>query len=174
MANNTTNKVKEQDESEKKEVTKPVAKEVDLNQLITVRNGFQGRLIYKSSRTNEKFVWDAFGDEQELELRELRSAKSSAKKFFINNWFAFDDEFNWVIDYLGVRNYYKNSLSIDDFDTLFTKSPAEIEKTVSKLSEGQKKSVAYKARLMIANGEIDSNKAIAALEKALSVELIER
>lgn len=174
MANNTTNKVKEPDESAKKEVTKPVAKEVDLNQLITVRNGFQGRLIYKSSRTNEKFVWDAFGDEQELELRELRSAKSSAKKFFINNWFAFDDEFNWVIDYLGVRNYYKNSLSIDDFDTLFTKSPAEIEKTVSKLSEGQKKSVAYKARLMIANGEIDSNKAIAALEKALNVELIER
>ena len=174
MANNTTNKTKDTEKPESKEVFKPVVKEVDLNQLITVRNGFQGRLIYKSSRTNEKFVWDAFGDEQELELRELRSAKSSAKKFFINNWFAFDDEYSWVIDYLGVRNYYKNSLTIDDFDKLFTKSPAEIEKIVSKLSDGQKKSVAYKARMMIADGEIDSNKVISALEKALNVELIER
>lgn len=173
MANNTT-KPKETEESAETEVIKPVVKEIDLTQLIPVRNGFQGKLIYKSSRTGEKYVWDYFGDEQEMELRELRNAKSSAKKFFINNWFVFDQEYAWVIDYLGMKNYYKNALGVDDFDKLFTKTPAEIEKTVSKLSEGQKKSVAYKAREMIANGEIDSNKAIAALERALNIELIER
>ena len=174
MANTTTSKAKETEETVVEEPVKLVVKEMDLSQLIPVRNGFQGKLVYKSPRTNEKFVWDSFGDEQEMELRELKSAKSAAKKFFTNSWFVFDKEYNWVIDYLGLKNFYKNALNVDDFDTLFTKTPAEVEKIVSKLSEGQKKSVAYKARQMIADGEIDSNKVITALEKALKTELVER
>lgn len=157
------------------EATKPIiAKDIDLNQLIVVRNGYQGRLVYKSPRSHEKFVWPEFGSEQMVELLELRNAKNTYKKFFINNWFMFDEEFEWVIDYLGLSQYYKNALKVDNFDDLFEKSPSEIEKTVAKLSAGQKKSLSYRARQLIAEGEIDSNKAIAALEKSLGVELVER
>ena len=151
-----------------------VAKEIDQNQIIVVRSGFHGRLVYRSPRTTEKFVWGEFGDEQEMELRELRNAKSAKKKYFENNWFMFDEEYEWVIGYLGLTQYYKNALPLDDFDALFKKTPAEIEKAVSKLSKGQKKSVSYRAKQLIAGGEIDSNKAIAALEKSLGIELIER
>lgn len=151
-----------------------IAKDIDLNQLVVVRNGYQGRLIYRSSRTGEKFVWSGFGSEQEMELKELRNAKNTFKKYFINNWFMFDEEFAWVIDYLGLNQYYKNALKIDEFDSFFKKSAAEIEKAVTKLSSGQKKSVGYRAKQLIADGEIDSNKAIAALEKSLGIELIER
>ena len=156
-------------EEQKKKV---IPKEVDLNQYISVRNGFQGKLIYKSSRTGEKFVWDGFGSEQEIELKELRNAKNSNKNFFINNWFMFDDD--WVIDFLGVRNFYKNAIKLDEFDTIFTLTPSEIKKKIAKLSPGQKKSVAYRAMEMIANGEIDSLKVIAALEESLGIELIEK
>ena len=48
------------------------------------------------------------------------------------------------------------------------------QKTINELSDGQKKSVAYRARLLIANNEIDSRKVIATLEEALNTELIER
>ena len=151
-----------------------VAKEIDPNQLIVVRNGYQGRLVYISPRTQEKFVWPEFGSEQMIELKELRNAKNSLKKYFLNNWFMFDEEFAWVIDYLGVNQFYKNALRIDEFDDLFKKSASEIEKAVAKLSKGQKKSVGYRAKQLIAEGEIDSNRAIAALEKSLGIELIER
>lgn len=154
------------------QIQKIIPKEVDLNQYISVRNGFQGKLIYKSSRTGEKFVWDEFGSEQEIELKELRNAKNSSKAFFINNWFMFDDD--WVIDFLGVRNFYKNAIKLDEFDTIFSLTPAEIKKKVSKLSPGQKKSVAYRAMEMVANGEIDSLKVITALEESLGIELIEK
>lgn len=157
------------------EAVKPIiAKDIDLNQLIVVRNGYQGRLVYKSPRSHEKFVWPEFGSEQMVELLELRNAKNTYKKFFINNWFMFDEEFEWVIDYLGLSQYYRNALKIDNFDDLFKKSPSEIEKTVAKLSSGQKKSLSYRARQLIAEEEIDSNKAIAALEKSLGIELVER
>lgn len=157
------------------EVKKPViAKDIDLNQLIPVRNGYQGRLVYRSPRTHEKFVWPEFGTEQMVELLELRNAKNTYKKYYMNNWFMFDDEYSWVIDYLGLGQYYKHALKIDSFDDVFQKPASEIEKIVSKLSPGQKSSLSYRARQLIADGGIDSNKAIAALENSLGVELIER
>ena len=149
-----------------------VPKKIDPNQYVTVRNGFQGRLVYKSKRTGERFVWESFGSEQEMELSELKNARNSNKKYFINNWFMFDEA--WVVDYLGMGQYYKFAVSIQDFDKLFEKSAAEIGKIISKLSDGQKKSIAYRAKQLIAEGGIDSNKTIAALEKYLGTELVER
>lgn len=148
------------------------AKDVDLGQYITVRNGFQGRLVYKSKRTGEKFVWDSFGAEQDMELGELKNAKNSSKKYFINNWFMFDEP--WVVDFLGLGQYYKFAISIDDFDKLFEMTADEIGPVLEKMSDGQKRSVAYRARQLIAEGGIDSNRLIAALEKGLGTELVEK
>ena len=169
-----TSAVAERPAAEVAETTKKpvVPKEIDPNQIITVRNGFQGRLVYKSKRTGERWSWESFGAEQDMELSELKNARNSNKKYFINNWFMFDED--WVIDYLGMRQYYKNSLNIQDFDQLFKKPVGEIEDIISKLSEGQRKSVAYRAKQLIAEEEIDSNRVINTLEKCLGVELVER
>jgi hypothetical protein len=145
---------------------------INPNQIVLVKNGFQGRLVYKSRKTGELFVWDSFGAEQEMELSELRNAKSSGKKFFINNWFMFDEQ--WIIDYLGMSQYYRFALSIEDFDKLFEQSVTDAEEAIAQLSDGQKKSVAYRARQLIGDGIIDSNKMIATLEACLGVNLIER
>ena len=179
MANrNTTAKPRiessaEQTQAQQTEPKKAmIPKEVDPNQYVTVRNGFQGRLVYKSKRTGERFVWDSFGAEQDMELSELKNARNSNKKYFINNWFMFDEP--WVVDYIGMSQYYKFAISIQDFDKLFEKPAAEIGKIISKLSDGQKKSVAYRAKQLIAEDGIDSNRTIAALEKHLGTALIER
>lgn len=169
-----TSTAAERPAAEVSETTKKpvVPKKIDPNQIITVRNGFQGRLVYKSKRTGERWSWESFGAEQDMELSELKNARNSNKKYFINNWFMFDED--WVIDYLGMRQYYKNSLNIQDFDQLFKKPVGEIEDIISKLSEGQRKSVAYRAKQLIAEDEIDSNRVINTLEKCLGVELVER
>lgn len=169
-----TSTAAERPAAEVSETTKKpvVPKEIDPNQIITVRNGFQGRLVYKIKRTGERWSWESFGAEQDMELSELKNARNSNKKYFINNWFMFDED--WVIDYLGMRQYYKNSLNIQDFDQLFKKPVGEIEDIISKLSEGQRKSVAYRAKQLIAEEEIDSNRVINTLEKCLGVELVER
>lgn len=155
------------------EVKKPlVVKDIDPSEFVIVRNGFNGRLVYKSPRTGERFIWREFGDELEMELRELRTAKTRHKKFFEQNWFMFDEP--WIAEYLGVTRYYKNALSLNEFDELFKKRPNEIRNIISKLSDGQKRSVGYMARNKIANKEIDSIRAIEALEESLGIELIEK
>lgn len=161
--------------SEVKEETavqkKPVAKEIDQSQLVSVRNGFRGKLVYISARTGEQFVWEEYGDEQEMELRELKSVKASAKKFFEENWFLLDD---WVVRYLGVESFYKHALSPDTFDEIFQKSPDEIKSVIAEMSHGQRDSIAYRAKELIVEGRVDSLKVIAALEEALGIELIEK
>lgn len=144
---------------------------IDPSQMVTVYNGFQGRLVYISSRTGEIFVWDEFGGEQEMELRELRNAKNSAKTFFINNWFMFSEDDAWVIDYLGLGMYYKNSLNIEEFDSIFSLSPEDIKNRISVLPHGQKKSLIYKAKKLYSHNEIDSNRVIRAIEDSLGIKL---
>jgi hypothetical protein len=155
--------------------SKPIIpKDIDPNTMVLVKNGFHGPLIYISSRTKERVMWNEFGDEQEMELKELRNAKSSAKKFFENNWFMFSDEYKWVVSYLGLNKYYKYAVKLEDFDEIFEKKPEEVADIISKMTKGQKHSLSYRARQLVMNGEIDSRKMIAALEEALDTEFIEK
>ena len=140
--------------------------------LVTVKNGFNGMLVYVSKKYGERFIWSGFGDEQEMELQELKNAKNSNRVFFENNWFLISDP--EVIAYLGVERYYKNALTYEDFDSLFEMTPDEIEDRIGKLSKGQKGSVVYRAKQLIDEERIDSIKVINTLEKCLGVELIER
>ena len=165
---------KKQTEAAERQQKPMIPKQIDPHEYIVVRNGSVGKLVYISPRTGERFVWEEFGDEQEMELQELRNAKAANKKFFEKNWFLFDEDYDWVIDYLGARAYYRNAIGIDDFEKLFRKKPSEISKIIAGLSDGQKRSVSYKARQMIAEQKIDSMKVVDTLEKSLGVELIER
>ena len=149
-----------------------IPKDIDASQYVTVRNGFQGRLVYKSKKTGETYIWDEYGAEQEMELRELRNAKNSYKTFFVNNWFMFDED--WVVDYLGLNKYYKNAIPIDNFDAIFELKPVDLKKKIEGLSKGQKRSVAYRANELINEGKIDSLSVINTLEEALNIDLIEK
>lgn len=157
---------------EAKKPTFRVKKDLNPTMIVTVKNGFNGTLVYRSKRTGEVFVWDSFGSEQEMELQDLKAAKNSYKAFFINNWFLFDDP--EIVEWLGMEQYYKHALNTESFNELFVSTPEEIEETISKLSDGQKKSVAFRAKQLIRDGKIDSIKVINALEKSLSIDLIER
>lgn len=145
---------------------------LDPNMIVTVKNGFNGILIYKSKKTGEIWRWDEFGSEQDIELSELKNARNNSKDFFINNWFLFDDP--EVIDWLGVTQYYKFALNHKEFDELFERPIDEVVEVVATLPAGQRKTLIYRAKQLISEGVIDSRGMIVALEDVLGVELIER
>ena len=152
--------------------TKSTAVRLPLDTLVRVVNGHTGRLVYKSKKnTGFKIVFEKFGDFEEMELSELLSAKNSQPKFFSKKWFLIEDKD--VIEYLRVNKYYENALTLEEFEEIFDKPDAELIEIISKLSDGQKASLANKAREMIDVGEIDSRKKIETLEKALGVQLVE-
>lgn len=152
--------------------TYKVRTQLDPHTIVEVKNGFPGLLIYVSSKTGELFRWEELGDEQDMELQELKNARNASKAFFENNWFMIDDP--EILDYLGVTQYYKHAVRLENCDEILAMSPAEIEKTVPAMSSGQKLALKYRVKQLIATGELDSIKAITAFENALGVELIER
>ena len=148
-------------------VVKP---ELNPEDYVTVRNGFNGKLVYRSRNTNEVYIWDGLGAEQEMELRELKHARNTARAYFSNNWFMFDDPA--IPDWLGVSMYYKDALDIDEIDELFTMSPAEIERTIRSMPAGQKETIANRAKDLLRTGDkIDSIRVIHALERSLGITL---
>lgn len=149
-----------------------VRKTLDPRTVVPVRNGFTGTLVYRSPKTGEKFIWDDFGDELDMELSDLKAAKGSQKKFFTNNWFMIDDP--EILEYLGVSQYYKNAIDPDAFDELFSLPLSQMKQKITKLSVGQKKTARFRAKRLIEDGAIDSLKTIEALEEVLGVDLIER
>ncbi len=151
-----------------------IPEEVSPNDIVMVRNGFNGRLVYVSTKTGEKYVWDSFGDEAEMEVKELRTAKNSQKNFFVNNWFMFDDEYSWIIPYLGVSKLYDNAMTIENLQGVLKKTPSEIKKVCSSLNDAQKRTLTYMVKELYANGEIDSLKTVSALESGLGISLSER
>lgn len=164
----------EREEQAPIEKEQPRQVEVDIHQYIPVRNGFNGMLDFLSQRTNTITHWDAFGDVQFIELIDLQLAKSTAKKFYENNWFQFDEDYLWVIEFLGVQPYYQYAITPEEFDEIVRMSPDEVTKRMSRLSKGQKQTYVQYAREKVADGTIDSRKVIAVLEKVLNVDLDEK
>lgn len=154
---------------EQKKVEKEEQQKIDESQYVTVKNGFHGRLVFISPRTGEKFYWDDYGDEQDIELRDLKGAKASSKAFFENNWFILDE---WVIKYLGVDSYYRHAVAPGDCDKLFRLPVNDLKTEIAAMNDSQRSSVIVRARELINSGDLDSLRVITALEEALGVELI--
>jgi hypothetical protein len=157
----------------KKVTSRKTKRQIPLNTLVEVKNGFNGKLVFVSKKTvGYKVVFDNFGDTDYIELDELVSASNSQRSFFQKNWFIIDDY--EILEFLNVSRFYENALDIDEFDEIFTKTDVEIAEIISKLSDGQKNTLIYRSRQLIDEGGIDSRKIIETLEKSLNVELIER
>lgn len=152
--------------------TRNLKKDIHLNTLVEVKNGFNGKLTYISKKNNGmEIVWESFGDVEYLELSELVSAFSAQKKFFTANWWLIDDI--EILDFLGAKKFYENALTADNFNNIFKQTPNEIKEKISQMTSGQQKTLAYIAIDMINSGELDSRIVIKTLEESLGFNLIE-
>ena len=157
--------------AEKKKPSKPkVRKAIDPNLYVSVKNGFHGSLFYKDTTTGEEHRWSEFGDEIEMTFGSLQRARSAQRKFFTENWWLIDDQ--EVLEALNATQYYKNALTYEDFEDLFSLKANEVKDKVSGLSRGQKRGVVYVAKQKIEDGELADLNVIRALEEALGTELI--
>lgn len=151
------------------EPNSPAAPGLELHTRIPVRNAFPGGLIYRDPRTGLMYKWNSEGDVEYMELGELRTARNTYPKFFENNWWEIDEV--RVLEWLDAKKFYKESLTLKDFDVLFNKSPDEIISIVSKVPAAQRENLIMRVHAKVAAGEIDSLKVVRALEGALGVKL---
>lgn len=93
--------------------------------IIPVINGFQGKLIAQNRRTHEEFIWEEFGDVQDLTFADVKSIYSTDKAFFSNNWFLFEDTL--VLEVLNAENITPMHSQLKTLIHCLTKLPTRLK-----------------------------------------------
>jgi hypothetical protein len=116
-----------------------------------------------------------------MSLEELLIMRNSQRKFFERPWVrivgftdpTYDEIFSVedILDFLQVKQYYKNSLCPDNLDDLFKLPTDELEKRIPNMSLGTKSNIVVRANDLIEKGQLDSLSVIMTLEKLLNCEL---
>lgn len=163
-----------------KEETSAVAKKIQssvripLDTIVPVICNTVGGAFYSSKKIMGYTVeWEDIGSVEYMELGELSSMKNTDKRFFEDNWIVFDDTEEYtaseLYDFLKVSKYYKNFLTPDNIDEIFTYPKDEIVKTISTLSRGMKETVAVRAKQKLDENTLDKN-IIDILESSLGIQ----
>ena len=151
----------------KKAPAKKARPAFDSGDYVTVRNGCHCRLKYRDMTTGATYEWRSFGDEEEMTVGELQRARSSQPAFFTENWWLFDDP--ELVEYLRATRYYKNTLTMDEFNGLFDMPASKIAEAVAKMPSGQRSGVVSEAKRLIEADQLYDIRVIRALENALQV-----
>lgn len=157
----------------KSEVTaaKRATPKFELTDSVLIRNGFHGPLIIKLPKSGYTIKLQEFGDEDYVEIADLRTLRNSSPKFFKKNWILFDDPD--VIDYLHANEFYKSVLTTEEIEGLFDLPEKEMVRELKKLSDGQQSTAMYAAMEKIDAGTLDSIGKIKALEEIFGCKLME-
>lgn len=167
------------DERTARAVAEPV--KLDDTLRVIVQSNVHGGLIFINQRTGDKTEWDHFGEKQTLTMGDLRSMKGSQRAFFENNWIFVDgvDEAGYedvtpedVYKALMVTQYYKDTLTPDNFSAFFRMDAREIKEKIRRMSSAAKTNLIVAANDGIRSGTLDSLRAIHAIEDALGCELV--
>ena len=145
----------------------------DLTRMICIKNIAKGKLIYKSKRQmGYTIVWEKRGALNYMELGEFINLKNSDMRFITEPWIRIieEDEVE-ILKYTNVYQYFKSIIEIDDVDALLNLSYDKFCSKFDKLPDSFKKTVAERARDMIASSELDSIKIKKHIEEKLDMEL---
>ncbi|MWV44966.1 hypothetical protein GRF59_15190 [Paenibacillus sp. HJL G12] len=155
---------KEQSQEQKK-----TRQKLDENVLVPVSSNVKGGLIYKSPRSGQVWKFTDFGDEDVMELSELRTMLSSQRAFLEKGWLKVMDQ--EAIDYLNLARFQKNVVDLDDIDHILEQSPEQIKQVIKEANTNTKSLIFGFARDKYVLGELRDVHIIKAIEEGLGQKL---
>lgn len=158
---------------------KKVLRKVPPTTLVPVMSNCHTPLIYNSRRQNGYVVeWDSYGVVEYMEVSELIAMRSSALRFYRDNWIVIldcDDGENpytaeEIYNSIGVASFYKNAVTPENIDKLLSKSSAAIEAAMEKLSMGARRTVYEYVCEKKESGEFDSIERFNVIQKMAGID----
>lgn len=161
-----------QETKEVKEVTKPtrkIAKQINRDELVICTSVTDGGLTYLNNRNGFGTMWTDRGSFDYISVQELITMKNSQPRFLNEPWIIIEDED--VVEYLGLKQMYKNILDVEEIEKFFNLSIDAMKEKIKILPKGIKETLAGKAQTMIKNGTLYDIRVIKMLEEELKVDL---
>ena len=165
-----TNFVKDiEDDENIKETSKP-KKKFDQSDGIICRSITQGGLYMEGAKTKILYEWNDYGDESEVEYRDLVAEIRSKSQFVFRPCFIIEDE-DFIKEFPQLERFYKEKYTIKDLRGILAMDATEMIETIKTLPKGAADSLKSIAAQQVSTGQLDSVKKIKALDEYFGTDL---
>lgn len=154
----------------KERKTKPKKKHFEPSDGVLCRSITQGGLFMDGEKTQIPYKWSDYGDEIEVEYRDLVAAVRRKSPFVFHPYFVvIDDDF--IAEFPQLADFYEKAYSIRDLKEILKLPNNEMIAQLKQLPKGALDSFKSIASTQVANGKLDSVKKIKALDDFFDTDL---
>lgn len=138
--------------------------------LIMCRSVTTGGLYMEGAKTKQLYQWSDYGDESEVEYRDLVAEIRSRSSYIFTPRFIIEDE-DFVNENPQLKQFYSQYLGVKELREILNLPVAAMAKKIVELPAGAKDSLRNIASSMIASGAIDSVAKIKKLDELFDTDM---
>ncbi len=148
----------------------PVKKIFKQSEGILCRSVVNGIVVMEGARSSMPYQWSGYGDEVEVEYRDLVAAVREKNGYVMNPWLiVLDDDF--IAEYPFLEDIYAKQYTTNDLADVLRLSVPQMLEEIEKMPTNVKKTIEGMAATWINDGRLDSVKKINALDEVLGTNL---
>ena len=137
---------------------------------ILCRSVVNGKVYMTGARSSMPYQWADFGDEVEVEYRDLVAAVREKNGYIMNPWLIIlDDDF--IAEFPFLEEIYANQYDANELGDILNLSVPQMEEEISKLPTNVKNTLKGIAATWVNSGRLDSVKKIKALDEIFDTNL---
>lgn len=166
----TENKSNVSSDNEEIKVEETPKKEFEQSDGVLCKSVIQGGLFVTGIKTGMVYQFVDYGDECEIEYRDLVAAvRSKAIEVFAPRFIIEDEDF--IAEFPQIQKFYDTRFSKRDLKKILTLDIPEMLKAIEDLPKGAVENLKVIAATQVHNGLLDSVRKIKALDKVFGTEL---
>ncbi len=155
---------------ENEEPKKKEKKKFQQHDLIMCRSVVDGGLFLEGSKTKQLYQWNDYGDESEVEYRDLVAEVRIKSNFVFAPWFIVEDE-DFIEEFPQLKQFYSQYLSVKDLREILELPVNQMARKIQELPQTAKDSVRNLAASMVKSGAIDSVAKIKKLDEIFETDM---
>ena len=130
----------------------------------------QGKLYVEGSKTGMLYSFSDYGDETEIEYRDLVGLIRSKDKSVFEPRFVVEDK-DFIEEYPALKKFYDDEFSVQNIKNILLMPDDQMVAEIEKLPRGAADSLKSIAAEQVATGQIDSVRKIKALDSVFGTNL---
>lgn len=138
---------------------------------ITCRSVCQGILNMEGKSTGTMYRFDGYGDEIDIEYRDLLSEARNARSAYIYNPMLIVEDKDFINSVPALKKFYDNYADVTNLRGILGKPVQQMIEAIQELPQGAQDQIKILASTLISNGELDSMSRIKALEDYFGIQM---
>lgn len=149
---------------------KKIKKKFEQTDYIMCRSVITGGLFLEGSKTKQVYSWTEYGDETEIEYRDLVAEVRQRSEYVFGPRFIVEDE-DFIEEFPQLKQFYNQYFSVKELGDILELPVNQMARKIEELPKGAKDSLKTLAASRIAAGLIDSVSKIKKLDEIFETDL---